>query len=66
MAELMTAAQLWQMAGVGDQFGTRLRRVVPVLRWTIDASTGRAVNHWVVAEKPASTDLSILGQHCRL
>jgi hypothetical protein len=49
MTEFMDAARLRQDARDLPRF--TLQPTAPVLRWTIDTTTGRPVGHWEIGDK---------------
>jgi hypothetical protein len=50
MTELLDANRLRLLARDTDQPAETARRLVPVLKWTVDEETGRPVSRWVLQE----------------
>nr|WP_294553446.1 hypothetical protein [uncultured Rhodopila sp.] len=50
MTELLPPDRLRQISRVMDQPAAVVRRLVPILQWSIDEQTGRPVSRWVVNE----------------
>jgi hypothetical protein len=58
MTGLVNSMRVRQMRAPACGLGLVLRPMVPELRWTIDESSGRPVNCWMLAEKRPTLDLS--------
>ena len=57
MTELLDLDQLQKVARLADPAELAHRRPTPTLRWTIDATSGRPVSSWVLAEEPVARSL---------
>jgi hypothetical protein len=49
MAEFIHPERLHQLSAFAGQLMLSPEREQPVLRWTLDAATGRPVSHWELA-----------------
>ncbi len=61
MTQLIDAEVLHDWSAFRTQSPQLTIRLVPVLRWTIDRATGRAVGNWMLAARQLVTSLCAQG-----